>query len=47
MSSLVILIIAVAIVFAMRKHAFRGTKTIELILDIGIVLLVAALLEGC
>ena len=47
MASLIVLVIAIAIVAACRKFAFRCTNVGELILDIGLVLLVAAVLSGC
>jgi hypothetical protein len=47
MASLIVIIIAIAIVAACRKFAFRSTNVGELILDIGLVLLIAAVLSSC
>ncbi len=47
MASLIVLVIAIAIVAACRTFAFRCTNVGELILDIGLVLLIAGVLGGC
>ena len=47
MSTLAATIIALIVVAVIRRYAFRGTKAGEMLLDIGLVILIAAMLTSC
>ncbi len=41
------IIAAVGIVFAFRKHAFKGSKAGEMMLDVILVMIIASIIHGC
>ncbi len=44
---IVSLIAAVIIVAVFRKHAFKGSKAGEMLLDIILVIVIASIINGC